>query len=335
MRSNPTESPRGDPPPRGSLVPVAELRLRQSTDEDVEAFVAVAHAAFERQTGRAPHWTADGMRRMRNLPSRDAGADFPVVERDERVVAWGGVFANEPYTEIFTDVHVDPDVPDSEAAEIVGMLVEYAAARGRVIAAGAPPDPDRTIAVEALDTDQRLIGDLERLGFRRDRLEYEMAVELGDDVPAPDWPADVTVAPMAGPADTDVVTAVLADAFADHPGDLPFSADVLRHVLGGTDHDATASAIVHDAHGPVGVVECRGRPGFGYVWVLGVVARARRRGLGARLLQHAFHAYASAGTRLVVLDVDGSNDSGALAVYAKAGMSPRLTKVVHLRPLGS
>ena len=67
--------------------------------------------------------------------------------------------------------------------------------------------------------------------------------------------------------------------------------------------------------------------------MLGVVARARRRGLGARLLQHAFHAYATAGTSLVVLDVDGSNDSGALTVYAHAGMTARTTKVVLTRLL--
>ena len=51
---------------------------------------------------------------MRRLPSRDPGADFPVVTRDEQVVAWAGVFANAPYTEIFTDVHVDPDLSDEE-----------------------------------------------------------------------------------------------------------------------------------------------------------------------------------------------------------------------------
>ena len=312
---------------------MGDLELRFSTDDDVEGFLDVAQRAFEHQTGRRAHWTADGMRRMRNLPSREAGPDFPVMVRGEQVVAWAGVFANAPYTEIFTDVHVDPDLTDDDAARAVALLTEYAAARGREIAAGSPPDPGRTIAIETVDSDHRLIADLEALGFRRDRLEYEMAVELGDDVPAPVWPDDVTVAPMAGPDDTDVVTAVLADAFADHPGDVPFSAEVLRNVLGGADHDASASAIIHDADGPVGVVECRGRPGSGYVWVLGVVSRARRRGLGARLLQHAFHAYAAAGTSLVVLDVDGSNDSGALAVYADAGMTARTTKIVLTRPL--
>ena len=205
--------------------------------------------------------------------------------------------------------------------------------RAGEITAGSPPDPGRALALEALDTDARLVRDLEALGFRRDRLEYEMAIELGDDVPEPDWPEGVRVEPMRGTEDTEVVTAVLADAFAEHPGDPPFSADVLRHVLAGEDTNLAASAIVHDAEGPVGLVFSRGRPGAGYVWVLGVVARARRRGLGARLLQHAFHAYATAGTSLVLLDVDGSNDSGALAVYANAGMTARTTKIVLTRPL--
>jgi ribosomal protein S18 acetylase RimI-like enzyme len=312
---------------------VGELTIRHSTDEDVEAILEVAHRAFERHTGRRAHWTAQGMRRMRALPLRDPGADFPVVLRGEQVVAWAGVFANPPYTEIFTDVHVDPDLSDDDATSATRLLVEHAAARGHEVAAGSPPVPGRTVAIEALDTDPRLVADLERLGFARDRLEYEMAVELDDDVPEPDWPDDVTVAPMRGPEDTEVVTAILADAFADHPGDVPFSADVLRHVLGGEDHDAAASAIVHDADGPAGLVLGRGRPGAGYVWVLGVVTRARRRGLGARLLQHAFHAYAAAGTSLVLLDVDGSNDSGALTVYANAGMTARTTKIVLTRPL--
>lgn len=309
------------------------LVVRPSTDGDVEGLLDVAHRAFLRGTGRRAHWTAEGMRRMRRLPTRDAGADFPVVTRGEEVVAWAGIFANAPYTEIFTDLHVDPDLADADATSATALLVGAAATRARVVAADSPADPHRTLALEALDDDTRLVRDLEALGFRRDRYEYEMAIELGGDVSPPEWPEDIRVELMRGPEDTEVVTAVLADAFAEHPGDPPFSADILGHVLAGEDTNLAASAIVHDDLGPVGVVFSRGRPGAGYIWVLGVVSRARRRGLGARLLQHAFHAYAATGTSLVLLDVDGSNDSGALTVYANAGMRPRTTKIVLVRPL--
>jgi ribosomal protein S18 acetylase RimI-like enzyme len=315
---------------------VGTLALRESTEADVDGFLDVAQRAFERASGREAHWTSDGLRRMRHLPTRDPGADFPVVVHGELVVAWAGVFANAPYTEIFTDVHVDPDLDDAAAATATALLVEHAAGRGRLAAAGSPSDPGRTQAVEALDTDVRLIRDLEALGFAADRYEYEMEIDLGGSVPGPpDWPDGIVVVPMRGPQDAEVVTALLAESFAEHPGDVPFSAEIISHLLGAEDFAAAASAIIHDTGGPVGLVIGRGRRGTGYVWVLGVLARARRRGLGAHLLQHAFHAFASAGTSLVLLDVDGGNDSGALRVYENAGMTPRTTKVVMTRPLGT
>jgi hypothetical protein len=95
---------------------VSDLEVRPSTDDDVEAILDVAHRAYLRGTGRRAHWTAEGMARMRRLPTRDPAADFPVVVRGERVIAWAGVFANAPYTEIFTDLHVDPDLTDDDAA---------------------------------------------------------------------------------------------------------------------------------------------------------------------------------------------------------------------------
>jgi ribosomal protein S18 acetylase RimI-like enzyme len=315
---------------------VSDLEIRPSTDDDLDAFLDVAQRAFSHATGRQAHWTVDGMRRMRAVhavEAQDPGVRFPVVTRGEQVVAWAGVFANSPYTEIFTDLHVDPELGDDEATAATALLVDYADGQGRGAAGGSAPHPGRTLALEAVDSAVRLIRDLEALGFARDRFEYEMAIELDDVVPEPAWPDGVLVAAMRGPEDTEVVTALLAETFADHPGDVPFSARVLGQVLGGPDFDAAASAIVHDDEGPVGLVLSRGRPESGYVWVLGVAVRARRRGLGARLLQHAFHAFAAAGTSLVLLDVDGSNDSGALEVYANAGMTARTTKVVLTRPL--
>ena len=44
---------------------------------------------------------------------------------------------------------------------------------------------------------------------------------------------------------------------------------------------------------------------------------------------------AVAGTTLVTLDVDGGNDSGALTVYERAGMTVRTRNLVLQRPLGA
>jgi hypothetical protein len=150
---------------------MGDLQVRPSADDDIDAFLAIAHRAFTRATGRRAHWTADGMRRMRVVPGaggRDPGLRFPVVSRDGKAVAWAGIFANPPYTEISTDLHVDPDLDGDDAAAATALLMAFADARGREAAAGSPRDPDRTLAVEALDGDDRLVRDIERLGFRRD-----------------------------------------------------------------------------------------------------------------------------------------------------------------------
>lgn len=311
------------------------LRLRESTDDDVPALADVATRGFARFTGRPAPWSETGLRRMRKVPGRDPGRDFPVVVRGDEVVAWGALFANPPYLEMFSPLHVDPDLDDDDLGTALALLLDHLDGLAREVVADQPTDPARLRTTEVLALDERLRGRLEGLGFVVDRDEYEMAIEL-DGVPdAPAWPEGITVTPLRGPADTDVVVAVLAASFADHPGDLPFSTELIGHVLAGEDLRLAGSALAHDADGPVGLVVCRDRADAGYVWVLGVLPRGRRHRLGTALLRHAFHAYAVAGTTLVTLDVDGGNDSGALTVYERAGMTVRTRNLVLQRPLGA
>ncbi|MFN8156472.1 MAG: GNAT family N-acetyltransferase [Candidatus Nanopelagicales bacterium] len=309
------------------------LRLRESTDDDVPALAAVATAGYRRFTGREAPWSETGLRRMRIVPGRDPGRDFPVVVRGDEIVAWGALFANAPYSEMFSPVHVDPDLDDAELGTAVGLLLDHLDALAREAVADEPADPGRLRTTEVLAQDERLRQAFESRGYVVDRDEYEMAISL-DGVPVgPVWPDGITVAALRGPDDRDVVVELLAESFAEHPGDLPFTPELIGHVLSGEDLRVSASAIASDADGPVGLVVCRDRPAAGYVWVLGVLPRARRHHLGTSLLRHAFHAYAADGIHLVTLDVDGGNDSGALTVYERAGMAVRTRNLVLQRPL--
>ncbi|MFN8146465.1 MAG: GNAT family N-acetyltransferase [Candidatus Nanopelagicales bacterium] len=309
------------------------LRVRESTDDDVPALADVATRGFARFTGRPAPWSETALRRMRTVPGRDPGRDFPVVVRGDEVVAWGAIFANAPYLEIFSPLHVDPDLDDDELPAALALLLDHLDGVAREVVADEPVGPARLRTTEVLAQDERLRAALEALGFVVDRDEYEMAIELDGVPPAPTWPAGITARPPRGPEDTDLVVDLLDGSFADHPGDLPFTPELIRHVLSGEDLRTTASAIASDADGPVGLVLCRDRPSAGYVWVVGVLPRARRHRLGTALLSHAFHAYAAEGTSLVTLDVDGGNDSGALAVYERAGMTVRTRNLVLQRPL--
>ena len=57
------------------------LRLRPSTDDDVHVMLDIAQRGYTAVTGRDTRWSEEGLRRMRQLPGRDAGRDFPVVVR--------------------------------------------------------------------------------------------------------------------------------------------------------------------------------------------------------------------------------------------------------------
>ena len=315
------------------MATVSDLHLRESTDDDVPTLAAVADREFRRHTGRPAPWSETSLRRMRQVPGRDPGRDFPVVERDGAIVAWGALFANPPYSEMFSPLHLDPDLDDADLATVVGLLLDHLDAIAREAVADQPPDPSRLRTTEALVADERRRQVLGALGFAADRFEYEMGIELGTAPDAPAWPEGFAVRGVTGPDDADVVVDLLAESFAEHPGDLPFTTELIGHVLAGEDLRLAASAIAYDDDGPVGLVICRDRPHAGYVWVLGVAPRARRRQLGTALLRHAFQGYAEAGVHDVTLDVDGGNDSGALLVYERAGMTVRTARVVLARPL--
>jgi ribosomal protein S18 acetylase RimI-like enzyme len=66
--------------------------------------------------------------------------------------------------------------------------------------------------------------------------------------------------------------------------------------------------------------ERRGAEPFGWCNGLGVRRPSRRRGLGLALLRHAFRELRSRGLSCAGLGVDGSNPTGAVQLYERAGM---------------
>jgi ribosomal protein S18 acetylase RimI-like enzyme len=74
---------------------------------------------------------------------------------------------------------------------------------------------------------------------------------------------------------------------------------------------------------PVGIVICQDIEGVGWIGDLGVLDRARRRGVGRALLEHGFALLAGRGRTLVRLNVDSTNETGAAGLYERAGMHVR------------
>ena len=63
-----------------------------------------------------------------------------------------------------------------------------------------------------------------------------------------------------------------------------------------------------------------GDPQFGWIQVLGVRPRWRKRGLGTALLRHSFRDFRDRGATRVGLGVDGESTTGAVRLYESVGM---------------
>jgi ribosomal-protein-alanine N-acetyltransferase len=97
--------------------------------------------------------------------------------------------------------------------------------------------------------------------------------------------------------------------------DRPWSAaDIgrLMHMLGGF------GVLAEDGDGPAGFVLARAIGGEGEILTLAVSPRARRRGIGAALVEAAAAAAAGRGAGALFLEVAADN-AAAIALYRKAG----------------
>jgi mycothiol synthase len=135
--------------------------------------------------------------------------------------------------------------------------------------------------------------------------------------------------------DAETLHAVDAASFAERPDYVPETlAEFREEHLEAHDFEPGMSGVAHQAGGIVGFLLARRweEEGVGYVDLLAVDPRYRRRGLGTALLRRTFEAFAAAGLREGQLGVDSDNPR-ALRVYERAGMRVRFRIDVYERPV--
>jgi ribosomal protein S18 acetylase RimI-like enzyme len=314
---------------------VSDPHLRESTEDDLVAMLAVTGRHWQATTGLPHPLDLERFRSVRRMEGRDPGTDSPVVEVDGSVVACGSFFAFPPYSQLFMATVVDPALDDVAHDSCVGLLVDHGTrvGRARLEAAGIPHDRERRLATEAVHADVRLREALERRGFVFERHELEMAIDLSDvSVALAPVPEGVTLRSVDPERDALTVAAVLREAFLDHNGDTPFTDAIVTESLR-EEARLDTTMIAEDAEGPVAAMISRDRGEGGYVWGVGVLRRGRRQGLAAALLTRAFAGFLAAGRPLVTLDVDASSLTGATRVYERIGMRTRVVQDEYARPL--
>jgi mycothiol synthase len=162
-------------------------------------------------------------------------------------------------------------------------------------------------------------------GWRPVRQSYQMRIELSDDLPEPEWPVGVAVRTMqAGEAEERIYEAN-NEAFADHWDFSPqpfeqWRSDAFRR----EEFDLTLVWLAEEGDELAGFSanswHFSGDPEFGWIGILGVRPRWRRRGLATALLHQSFRDFRGRGAKQVGLGVDAQNTTGAVLLYERVGM---------------
>ena len=161
-------------------------------------------------------------------------------------------------------------------------------------------------------------------GYRVVRHSFRMLIDLDDKLATPEWPDGLRVRTFRPDADDVPVYEAQQEAFADG---FEFRRQLFtewRRQCYREPFDPSLMFVVDDGAQVAAICLCRPEFGtdrtLGWVSILGVRRPWRRRGLGRALLLHAFGELRSKGKLRVGLGVDGSNPTGAVRLYERAGM---------------
>ncbi|HET7857372.1 MAG TPA: GNAT family N-acetyltransferase [Gaiellaceae bacterium] len=300
------------------------MHIRAATLDDVERLAAfmgrctVVHQGVSRAS-------VGEMRQRLTKPGSDPALDTWLVEGEGGEIAgFAEVWSEEPHTEVVCYVRVDPECTGQGIAT---ALLDRAAARAVEL---TPPGRQTVLHATSWPKDDAAVRFLEGSGFAPVRYFLLMTADLDEPLEPPEWPAGVDVRALRQDSDLAAVYEAQAAIFRDHWGSTPSFDEWLHEYTGDGTFDPTLWFLADDAEGIAGFVLCVADfaedPEAGYVGELGVRPDRRGEGLGLALLRHAFAEFARRGKRRVSLHVDAENLSGALRLYARAGMrsDPRI-----------
>lgn len=191
----------------------------------------------------------------------------------------------------------------------------------------------------AFAQDEVYLDALHSAGFAEVRSFWHMHIEL-DSFHAQDQPTappGVTRTAAETESDRQLIHRLHQEALAEHFGFVPKSYDEWMPWLSDR-RDARPDTwwIAWLDGEPVGLCmqdDSRIERDAGHVRILGVLPRARGRGIATWLLRSAFAEAAREGRQAMTLTVDSENSTGATALYEGAGMRPERVILLCRRPL--
>jgi mycothiol synthase len=300
----------------------AGFRLRPPVAADAERVAEISNAETIAALGFGDT-TVDELLADWSMPHEVEGPRAAVLEdASGAVVAYLFVEVDAVQQEVFGYATLPLAPPPGLPAAVLAELERRAAwwhARAGIA--------DGVLRLGALDAPGAWPGALEEAGYRRTRRFLLMRRSLAGELPTPQWPDGVELAPFDREADARAVHAALAEAFADHYGP-PFESFAswwhTTFEQPGMEFRDDLVLVARAGSAIAGVLLAAARasesPDAGYVAELGVRRPYRRHGLGRALLLESFHRFRALGRREALLHVDEESETGASGVYRAAGM---------------
>ncbi len=293
------------------------MKLRAPTMADVPAIVATMNELSQSLHGSGEMSEAE-LRLWFEAPDFDLDTDVVVAEAaDGSIAAYGDL--SDPSNEgrlVWLDIHTRPGAPEGAGAAVVDELEQRALAH---LAA------DGRLKAYVAEEDTKLAELFRARGYRVVRHSFRMEADLASVPAAPEWPGGIAVRTFRPGEDDRSVYEVQEETFADQLDHERLSYDEWRHWTFGQTFDPELLFLAEDGDQLAGIVIARPERGgdetLGWISVLGVRRPWRRRGLGRALLLHAFRELRARGKPRAGLGVDGSNPTGAVQLYERAGMT--------------
>ena len=271
-----------------------------------------------------PEWIVADLERPGVDPQRDTRT---VRAPDGALVGMAQLFLPTPHVRLkaWDVVH-----PLHRGLGIETFLAEWLESCARESLALAPDGAQVVLQQDRLSSDSDAIERLILRGYRHVRTGWRMERDLRNAaLPMPQTPVGMTIRPMRYPDELPAVVATLCEGFRGHWGwvERPMEDELAdwRHYFA-SEPDADPTLWFVALAGERMVATCACHPSMGddpdkaYIFGLAVLPDWRRRGIALALLRTLFRTLQERGKRVVGLQVDSQNETGATRLYTRAGM---------------
>jgi mycothiol synthase len=290
-----------------------KLRPPMLTDAEVIAglFNDASVALYE-----SPEVSEKDVRLWLQAPDFDLERDAVVAEAEDGAVVGYGDLSDASRVGRLIWIDAQTRLGDSETAGVI--LHELEARAERRLA------PDGRLKAYVPERNTAYAAVVEVRGYTLARHSFRMEADLSGAPAEPRWPEGITVREFRLGEDDRRVYEVQEETFADQADSEPMTYEEWRHWSFREPFDPDLWFLAEDGDELAGILlgrsERAGDERLGWISVLGVRRRWRRRGLGRALLLHSFHALRERGKPRAGLGVDGSNPTGAVQLYEDVGM---------------